>query len=130
MCLRVEKINHSYKYEMINGEKMIPVWKILSESLISPYYSYPWKHGWNISDYDYDRPYLLSENIYHGFHFYLSKKDAIRTVADYYYGGYFGDFMDSARVCKMYIRKEDIIGKGTFHYRKSIVASRAYFPGD
>ena len=123
MCLKVEKIKHSYKYEIVNGEKMIPVWKILRSDLVSPYYEYSWKHGLNTSDYKF-RSYD-SEHIYNGFHFYVCKQDALTMIENVSYGSYYSC---PAKVYKMYVRKEDIIEKGTFNYLKSLVAKKAYFP--
>jgi len=144
MCLNVRKVKHSYKTESINGEKLIPVWKVLKSHyfnpcmLYSPHFYATWQKGWNVSD----RPSIqtfrgneeIGEEVFVGFHFFLTKKGAkiycqeLNRYANKQFSIY-----------KMYVHKRDIVERGTtdidwyktpWHKIPSLVATQAYWKGN
>lgn len=130
-------MKHSYKLETIDGELLIPVWKVINDLGESPIYSiYKWKSGWNTSnrihkeqnDNDDSAPPGFRKSpckngILRGFHFFLAKKDATKYKTQ-----------DGEHIVKMYVRKNDIVAYGRSAYAlehdgKALVAMNAYWSG-
>jgi len=133
---------------------MIPVWKVLRTNNKSPLQPFFWERGWNECN---KRPYFLGTGfnkqpmkkadqgslVTRGFHFLLTQKDALEYAFDLTTWPSLSCY--THKVVKMYVRKEDIIAKGTarrFIYNKddptllmaaprvpALVATQAYWEG-
>ena len=88
MCLEIRKIKHSYKYEIVNGEKLIPVWKVITEDDYSIFpellgaASHAIFHIWNIG-WNYAKVNSLKDGHEYtdtGFHFLLSQRKICSTL--------------------------------------------------
>ena len=141
MCITVTKIRHSYKLETIDGEKLIPVWKVIAQndkSAFAEFYSlngayatyHNWKHGWNSAYiHNYLRNTWWEKDL--GFHFCLTRHDA-----EYYLKNVLVKIYDMncryLKVVKMFVRKHDIVSKGFSEANTSVVpslvATEAYYP--
>ena len=160
MCLNIQNVKHSYKYESINGEQLIPVWKILAQNNCSPLLSHLWTKGWNKSNRIHKDTFVPSsgfiddiweekqlnalglsmltkksfKRVVRGFHFYLTKKEAeqdrqiwINTLTL--------TSRNNIKTVKMYVRKTDIIARGTAKIVKGtsprvLAAMNAYWKGN
>ena len=126
MCLQKQTIKHSYKLETINGEKLIPVWKVITKndkSVFAEFILYPsakphnWVDGWNKANRQYAHTEWTSDTYDYGFHFFLTKSDADRYINTMIMKNVFNfdrkmPWRDELKVVKMHVRQRDILAKG------------------
>ena len=156
MCLNVLKVKHSYKYETIDGQKLIPVWKVVTNLHESPSSAigaatgakyHAWNQGWNQSSVrgvkqEQEMNFVISllNQVYLGFHLLITKKDAVaymNAMIQHYKKTVTirpKDLTHRLKVIKVYVKKEDVVGKGTSSFGNffgcpSLVATKAYWKG-
>ena len=147
MCHSIQPIKHSYKLENINGQKFIPVWKVITrynKSPIASYLLYPissahlWTKGWNYSNrYSYPLKEVKNLDLTQGFYFLPTKKEAqiyVQMLSNMLKPLTLTKF--DIKIVKMHILKEDIVSTGITEYKntqqqiRSICTSKAYWKGN